>query len=175
MMNKKNFTHLTGTKTKRNRVFACLALVCASLFAAPFFTTHAVAEGSKKMRVIRVAPHTAWARWLPNAQPAAGYFTLQNPSKKILTVTSVTSPDYEKASFKQSVENDDGTTTLVNIDTLTVPGQDQISLKPGSYHVFLETPKRLIAPGDNVRVKLIFSAGETLTIRLPVRTSPELY
>lgn len=127
------------------------------------------------MRVIRVAPHTAWARWLPNAQPAAGYFTLQNPSKKVFTVTSVTTPDYEKASFKQSVKNDDGTTKLVEVDKLTVPAQHQISLEPGSYHVFLETPKRLIAPGDNVRVKLTFSTGETLAIRLPVRTSAELY
>lgn len=157
---------------KKFRVIACLSLLCAGLFAAPFVINNAVAA---KMRVIRVAPHTAWARWLPNAQPAAGYLTLQNPSKKVFTVTSVSSPDYEKASFKQSVENDDGTTTLIDVDNLTVPGQGQISLKPGSYHIFLETPKRLIAPGDNVRVKLLFSTGDTLIARLPVRTSPELY
>ncbi len=174
-MHKKNFADSTETKTKKNRVLAGLALVCASLFAAPFFATNAVAEGAKKMRVVRVAPHTAWLRWLPNAQPGAGYFTLQNPSKVVFTVTSVTTPDYEKASFKQSVKNDDGTTKLVEVDKLIVPGQGQIALEPGSYHIFLETPKRLIAPGDNVRVKLTFSAGETLIIRLPVRTSPDLY
>ncbi len=155
----------------KNRVFACLALWCASLLATPFFATNTVAATSS---IIKVTPRSAWIHWLPNKLPAAGYLTLQNPSSRAITVVSASSPDYELVTFQRNVV-EGNTNRAVKINNLVIPANSQVALTRGGYHLSFERPTRAIAIGDNIRVVLLFSTGESVEVRLPVRTSAELY
>jgi copper(I)-binding protein len=115
-----------------------------------------------------------WVRWLPNALPAAGYISFENTSDQPLDVTKITSPDYRRISIYQTVTDSEGS-KMVKIDKFTIPEKGSFALVPGKYHLMLEKPTRLVTPGDNARVIFFLSDGKVFKIKMPVRTSPELY
>lgn len=63
---------------------------------------------------------------------------------------------------------------MVKIDKLTIPAHGEFALVPGSYHLIFERPAHLITPGGNARVIFFLSDGK-VKVKVPVRTSPELY
>ncbi|MEV6424769.1 copper chaperone PCu(A)C [Streptomyces sp. NPDC051662] len=123
---------------------------------------------------IRVAKNSAWVRWLPNALPAAGYVGLMNSADKPIKVTKLKSPDYQRITIYQTVA-DSESSKMVRLDQVTVPAKGEFSFVPGRYHIMLEKPTHLITPGDNARVIFFLDNGTVVKVRIPVRTSPELY
>jgi copper(I)-binding protein len=119
-------------------------------------------------------PETTWVRWLPNALPAAGYTTLKNSSEDPIDVIKIVSPDYQKISIYQTVV-DSESTKQVKLDKFTIPAKGEFALVPGKYHLMCEKPTHLITPGDNARVIFFLSTGKVMKLRMPVRTSPNLY
>ncbi|KAK3806500.1 MAG: exported protein [Linnemannia elongata] len=123
---------------------------------------------------VTAARDSSWVRWLPNALPAAGYVTLKNTSDEPIDVTKVTSPDYQRITIYQTVV-DAESSKMVKIDKFTIPAHGEFLLVPGRYHLMFEKPTHLITPGDNARVIFFLSDGKVFKLRMPVRTSPELY
>ncbi|MFE4368157.1 copper chaperone PCu(A)C [Streptomyces sp. NPDC056835] len=123
---------------------------------------------------ITVAKNSVWVRWLPNALPAAGYIGLKNSADKDIKVTKIKSPDYKNITIYQTV-TDSESSKMVRLDGVTVPAKGEFSFVPGSYHIMFEKPTRLITPGDNARVIFFLDNGTVFKVRMPVRTSPELY
>ncbi|MFJ9059966.1 copper chaperone PCu(A)C [Streptomyces sp. NPDC102409] len=123
---------------------------------------------------ITSAKNSVWVRWLPNALPAAGYVGLKNSADKDIKVTKIKSPDYQRVTIYQTV-TDSESSKMVKRDDFTVPAKGEFALLPGSYHIMFEKPTRLITPGDNARVIFSLDNGTVFKIRMPVRTSPELY
>ncbi|UUM21308.1 copper chaperone PCu(A)C [Mycoavidus sp. SF9855] len=123
---------------------------------------------------ITSAKNSAWVRWLPNALPAAGYITLQNSSSQPLDVAKITSPDYKRITIYQTV-TDNESSKMVKVDKFTIPANGEFALVPGGYHLIFEKPTHLITPGDNARAIFFLSDGKVFKVRMPVRTSPELY
>ncbi|MGI5473212.1 copper chaperone PCu(A)C [Streptomyces sp. CA-132043] len=120
------------------------------------------------------AEKSVWLRWLPNELPAAGYITLKNSSDTPLEVTKIHSPDYKKITAYQTVM-DSESSKMVKHDTFTIPAKGEIAFVPGKYHLMCEKPTRRITPGDNGRFIFFLSDGKVFKVRIPVRTSPELY
>ncbi|MFF0560622.1 copper chaperone PCu(A)C [Streptomyces sp. NPDC004266] len=123
---------------------------------------------------VTTVPETTWVRWLPNALPAAGYTTLKNSSEEPIDVTKVKSPDYKNITIYQTVV-DSESSKMVKVDKVTIPAKGEFKLTPGKYHLMFEKPTHLITPGDNARVIFFLSTGKVFKMRMPVRTSPELY
>ncbi|GAA1393194.1 copper chaperone PCu(A)C [Kitasatospora putterlickiae] len=123
---------------------------------------------------ITVRDKSAWVRWLPNALPAAGYLTLDNASDQRLDITKVRSPDYQRVTIYETVV-DSESSKLVKVDTVTLSAKGGFAFVPGKHHLLFEKPTHLITPGDNARVIFFLSDGKVLKVRMPVRTSPELY
>ncbi|MGC4998378.1 copper chaperone PCu(A)C [Streptomyces sp. DT195] len=123
---------------------------------------------------ITSAKNSAWVRWLPNALPAAGYITLRSSADRDIKITKLKSPDYQRITIYRTVV-DGETSKMVEVDDVTVPGKGEFALVPGSYHIMFEKPTHLITPGDNARVIFFLDNGTVLKVRMPVRTSPELY
>ncbi|MFJ4191077.1 copper chaperone PCu(A)C [Kitasatospora sp. NPDC089509] len=124
--------------------------------------------------IITVAANSVWVRWLPNALPAAGYITLKNSSDKRYTVTKLRSPDYKSITIYQTV-TDAESSKMVKVDKVEIRAKGEFAFVPGRYHLMMEKPTRLITPGDNARVVFFLDDGTVLKVRMPVRTSPELY
>ncbi|MFG2915868.1 copper chaperone PCu(A)C [Kitasatospora sp. NPDC048298] len=123
---------------------------------------------------VKVRDKSAWVRWLPNALPAAGYITLDNTADKRYDITKITSPDYQRITIYQTV-TDEESSKMVKVDKVTLSAKGGFAFVPGQYHIMFEKPRRLITPGDNARVVFFLDNGTVLKVRMPVRTSPELY
>ncbi|MFE9046190.1 copper chaperone PCu(A)C [Streptomyces sp. NPDC007818] len=123
---------------------------------------------------VTTVPETTWVRWLPNSLPAAGYITLKNSSEEPIEVTKLKSPDYKNITIYQTVV-DSESSKMVKLDKITIPAQGEFAFVPGKYHIMFEKPTHLITPGDNARVVFFLSTGKVAKVRMPVRTSPELY
>ncbi len=154
------------------RLTRFFALLLASLFT--FITPTLVSAKTPVSTDITAVDKSVWVRWLPNALPAAGYITLKNSSDQSLDVTKIKSPDYKNISIYQTV-TDSESSKMVKIDKFTIPANGEFALVPGKYHLMFEKPTHLITPGDNARVIFFLSDGKVFKIRMPVRTSPELY
>ncbi|MCP2340732.1 copper chaperone PCu(A)C [Actinomadura rupiterrae] len=162
---------------------AALVPASAVAAAAAAHDTHRIAQHRAAERTRAVTPVTTditavdkstWVRWLPNALPAAGYITLKNSSEKPLDVTKIRTPDYQRVSIYQTVV-DSQSSRMVKLDKFTIPAHGEFAFVPGRYHLMFEKPTRLITPGDNARVIFFLSDGKVFKVRMPVRTSPELY
>ncbi|SEE26301.1 copper chaperone PCu(A)C [Streptomyces sp. TLI_105] len=123
---------------------------------------------------VTTVPESTWLRWLPNSLPAAGYTTLKNSSEEPIEVTKIKSPDYQQITLYQTIK-DEESSKMVKLDKFTIPAKGSFALVPGKYHIMLEKPTRLIKPGDNAKVIFFLSTGKVFKLRVPVRTSPELY
>ncbi|MCF7696173.1 MULTISPECIES: copper chaperone PCu(A)C [Mycetohabitans] len=134
-------------------------------------------SASAKMPVstdITSVEKSVWIRWLPNALPAAGYITLKNSSEQPVDVTKIKSPDYQNIAIYQTV-NDAESSKMVKLDKFTIPAKGEFALVPGKYHLMFEKPTHLITPGNDARVIFFLSDGKVFKVKMPVRTSPELY
>ncbi|MEV7435475.1 copper chaperone PCu(A)C [Streptomyces griseoviridis] len=120
------------------------------------------------------AAKSAWVRWLPNALPAAGYIAFDNTTDAPFDITKIKSPDYQRITVYQTVV-DSESSKMVKLDKVTLPAKGQFAFAPGQHHIMFEKPTRLITPGDNARVIFFLGDGTILKVRMPVRTSPELY
>ncbi|MFJ1885886.1 MULTISPECIES: copper chaperone PCu(A)C [unclassified Streptomyces] len=123
---------------------------------------------------VTAAKESAWVRWLPNALPAVGYITFKNSSDQPLDVSKIRSPDYKNITIYQTVA-DSESSKMVKLDKFTIPAKGEFALVPGRYHLMCERPTRLITPGDNARVVFFLSDGKVTKVRIPVRSSPDLY
>jgi copper(I)-binding protein len=123
---------------------------------------------------ITAVEKSVWIRWLPNALPAAGYITLKNSSEQSVDVTKIKSPDYQNIAIYQTV-NDAESSKVVKLDKFTIPAKGEFALVPGKYHLMFEKPTHLITPGNDARVIFFLSDGRVFKVKMPVRTSPELY
>lgn len=125
---------------------------------------------------ITTVPKSTWVRWLPNALPAAGYITFKNSSQRRHTITKIISPDYKKITvYKTVIDSESSRMEKVDFKTLTIPAEGTLALTPGFYHIMFEKPTHLITPGDNARVIYFLDDGKVFKVKMPVRTSPELY
>ncbi|MGW4025894.1 copper chaperone PCu(A)C [Streptomyces sp. NPDC005009] len=123
---------------------------------------------------ITTVEKSVWVRWLPNALPAAGYITMKNSADQPYDITKIKSPDYQKVTIYQTI-TDSESSKMVKLDKFTVPAKGEFALVPGHYHLMFEKPTHLITPGDNARVIFFLDNGKVFKVRMPVRTSPELY
>jgi hypothetical protein len=136
---------------------ACLLLLCA----APVFADQRATQ-------VGVSVSEAWIRWLPGSLPAGGYLTLRNNGERACTLTSVSSPDYARASLHRSALQ--GTvSTMQPVQQIEVPAHQTLRFAPGGYHIMLEQPRRAIRPGDQVSITLHFADGGSLSASFEVR------
>ncbi|HYQ72015.1 MAG TPA: copper chaperone PCu(A)C [Gammaproteobacteria bacterium] len=118
----------------------------------------------------------AWVRESPpTSRVLAGYLQISNLTDADLTVTGVTSPDFESAELHRTVI-EDGMARMLPVPELTVPAGGSVLLEPGGLHLMLFDPARTLLQGDSVTLVLHRSDGICLTLSVPVlRSSGEAH
>lgn len=115
-----------------------------------------------------VATMNAWVREaLPGAPVNAGYMTLINISDQDLTLESVDAENFGNVEI-HNMATVDGMMKMQKVAGLIIPASGKVSLKPGGMHLMLMQPDKEVANGDQVRMKLNFSSGQTQTLTLAV-------
>lgn len=128
----------------------CL-LVVASTTAAP---TMDITDGW-----VREAP--------PTSRVLAAYMQIINLTDTDLTVTGISSPDFDSAELHRTVV-EDGVARMLPVPKLTIPAADSVLLEPGGLHLMLFDPVRPLLQGDSVTLVVHRSDGVCLTLSVPV-------
>ena len=109
--------------------------------------------------------------WIREAPPAArvmaGYLTMINAGDTPITVTSISSPDFEGAEIHRTVI-EEGVARMLPVSQLEIPANSPLKLEPGGLHLMLFDPRRPLPEGETVTLIIHRSNGSEVTVTAPV-------
>lgn len=111
-----------------------------------------------------------WFRLVLPSLPAAGYFTLSNPTGTAHTLVGAASPDCGMLMLHRSL-SEHGEESMAMVEKVAVPPHGKVSFAPGGYHLMCMSPSPQLRPGRSVPVTLRFADGATLSAKFPVRNA----
>ncbi len=115
-----------------------------------------------------VAVANAWVREaLPGAQINAGYMTLINITHADLELVAVHAENFKQIEI-HNMSMQDGSMSMKQLASLTIPKGGQAKLAPGGLHLMLIDPIRELYQGDTISLSLQFENGHTQSINVKV-------
>jgi len=115
----------------------------------------------------------AWVRDAPpHAEMSAGYLTIMNHSAQTQTLTSVSSPQFQKVEVHKT-EMVNSQVRMLREDNVTVPAHGSLEFKPGGYHLMLIHSLHELKMGDRVELHLQFKGAQPLTVEAQIRETAE--
>lgn len=137
-----------------------LAAALATALAAPAFA------GSAADAVTVTDPYV---RLIPPGQPATGaFFVLKNSDDKDHKVVKAES-NAAKTTELHTHLNEGGMMKMRPVKEIDIKAKGETELKPGSFHVMLINPTKVLKEGDSVPLKLIFEDNSSKEITATVR------
>ncbi|MGB5440598.1 MAG: copper chaperone PCu(A)C [Gammaproteobacteria bacterium] len=110
----------------------------------------------------------AWVREAPPASKVlAAYMAIRNPGDAVISISGISSPDFESAELHRTVVSE-GMARMLHIKQLEIPAKGTVMLEPGGLHLMLFNPSRPLAAGDRVTLTLHLSNDICLTLDTPV-------
>ncbi len=109
-----------------------------------------------------VATDVVISRPIPGMQMTAAYFLLSNNTTQAITITDVTSPNFESVEMHESAL-EDGMTRMYALGELTILAGATVRFEPGGKHLMLIRPT-----GDVDTVTLEFYAGKAVVLTINV-------
>jgi hypothetical protein len=106
----------------------------------------------------------------PGTNNSAAYFNIENHSDEDIAITQVSSDGARITEFHQHVM-EQGLMKMNKLDSLNIPANSRVELKPGHYHLMLIQLKQPIRPGDKIKITLGLSSGESFTITATVKAN----
>ena len=138
---------------------ATATLLCGWLFTAIAGSTLSAPTMDVIDGWVREAP--------PTSRVLAAYMQIINLTDGDLTVTGVTSPDFETADLHRTVV-EEGVARMLPVPELTIPAGSSVTLEPGGLHLMLFDPVRPLQEGDSVTLVLHRSDAICITLSVPV-------
>lgn len=94
----------------------------------------------------------------PAAPVLAGYMHLENDRDEDVEITGASSPAFAYVEI-HATESADGTASMSELASLTVPAGGSVRFEPRGKHLMLYTPEAEFTPGDEFPVTLETSVG----------------
>jgi hypothetical protein len=138
-------------------LFIALAFIAA--FTAPFLQAD-----TSNLRFI-----DGWIKQLPAVVPVrAGYLQIDNPDKQSHEVIAFQSDAFERIEMHESRMQDD-IMTMVELQSLILPADGTLELKPGGKHLMLINPTRSLQIGEDFYIVITFADETSQRMRMEVR------
>jgi copper(I)-binding protein len=110
----------------------------------------------------------AWVREAPpTARMMAGYMTINNSGDAAITVTSISSPDFDSAEIHRTVIEEE-VARMLPVRQLEIPANSQVKLEPGGLHLMLFDAKRPLPEGETVTFIIHLDGSNSVSITSPV-------
>ncbi len=101
----------------------------------------------------------AWVREMPPGPSlTAGYLTLTNSTQQDVSITHISSPEFDRVEIHESLNND-GQMQMRRLDSLLIPASGTVNLSPGGIHLMLFDPIKPVQKG--MKLAINFHCGET--------------
>jgi copper(I)-binding protein len=120
-----------------------------------------------------VSATQCWIRMLPAPAPSGGFFILRNAGDQDAVVEGASSPDYGMVMVHQTTQ-DQGMSKMAMVHEVRIPAGQDLSFKPGSYHVMLEQPVRPLAVGDHIHLDLALAGGQRVGVTCEIKPATAL-
>ena len=117
----------------------------------------------------KVAIDNAWARPGSQRGKSAAYLRISNGTASTDTLLSFSSDAAKNVELHESIEHDDGTTSMQPAGQQVIPSGEKLRLQPGGLHLMLINLKRDIAVGDSLQISMEFARVGTITAIAPVQ------
>jgi copper(I)-binding protein len=121
-----------------------------------------LATACSNARAPLVATDISIARPKPGMQMTAAYLTLTNNTSQQITITEVTSPEFDAVQMHESVVAD-GIARMRRLDEVTVLPGGSVVFERGAKHLMLMQPTR-----ESDTVTLEFIAGDAVMLNINV-------
>jgi periplasmic copper chaperone A len=115
-----------------------------------------------------VEAHDPWARTALKDGNGAAYLLLHNHSTEDDALVGVSSDMATATEIHLSQMKSDGTMEMVKQESIALPADGEVELKPGSYHIMLIGLKQDLKKGDEITLTLHFKNHEDITLTVPV-------
>lgn len=111
-----------------------------------------------------------WARPGTEGQNSAVYLTIHNGTATADTLLNISSDVTDSAEIHESIQSDDGTTSMRPAGQQIVDEAEQLRLEPGGLHIMLMDLTQNLEVNDSLTVSLEFARVGTKNISVPVQT-----
>ncbi len=115
-----------------------------------------------------IEAHDFWARAALKDGNGAAYMLLHNHSTEDDALIGVSSDVATAAEIHLSQISSDGTMEMIQQESIALPADVEVELKPGSYHIMLIGLKQDLKAGDEITLTLHFKNHEDITLVIPV-------
>jgi len=109
-----------------------------------------------------------WARSALQGGNGAVYMLLQNRSNEDDALAGASSDVAEVVEIHLSQMKSDGTMEMTKQESIALPADGEVELKPGGYHVMLIGLKQDLKAGDEFPLTLHFKNRVDMTLSVPV-------
>lgn len=157
----------TTSKSKiKSNMTTVLAL--AALFTLIITSSTSASQAESRAVNSYVMVEGLWLREsVPGAQNGAAFGSIRNTSEEILMLIGAESNVAESVEVHQHIHRN-GQMAMEEIEALTIPAGETVTLQPGGYHIMLMHLKAPLEVGDSFPLTLHFSTGESVTLEAPV-------
>lgn len=139
-----------------------------NLFAFVLGILFLSACGAAGEKGLGVEAHDIWARSAIKDGNGAAYMLLHNHSTEDDALVGASSDVAGVVEIHLSQMKDDGTMEMIKQESIVLPADGEVELKPGSYHVMLIGLKQDLKAGDEFSLTLHFKNHEDITLTVPV-------
>lgn len=138
------------------------ALLLAALTLAPIVS--AAHHESKGLMI-----HEPYVRATPpNAPTSAAFMHIMNGSDKDRAIVSATTPAAGRVEL-HTVITEGEVMKMRQVNTIEIPANGDVSLKPGGLHIMLFDLKQALKEGESVDINLTFANGDKKTVKAPIK------
>ncbi len=119
-----------------------------------------------------VEAHDYWARTGLKDGNSAAYMLLHNHTTEDDALVGASSDVAAAVEIHLSQMNADGVMQMIRQESITLPADGELELKPGSYHVMIIGLKQDLKVGDEITITLHFQNHEDILLTIPVMETP---
>lgn len=121
-----------------------------------------------------IEAHDYWARAALKDGNSAAYMLLHNHTEADDELIGASSDSAATVELHLSQMNADGTMEMIPQESIALPADGEVELKPGSYHIMLIGLKQDLKAGDTITITLHFKNHEDITLTVPVMEAEDM-
>jgi copper(I)-binding protein len=121
-----------------------------------------------------IEAHDYWARAALKDGTGAAYMFIHNHSAEDDALVGASSDVAAAVEIHLSQMGADGTMQMIPQESIALPADGELELKPGSYHIMMIGLVKDLNVGDEINVTLHFEKHEDITLTIPVLDAAEM-
>lgn len=147
------------------------ALVCFLVLGCNTESDSTDSSNSNKVVLGKIEISSGWARPASQGQTSAVYLTISNGTASPDTLVGITSEIANSVEIHESIESDNGTTSMLPAGKQVIQDGHKLEFAPGGLHIMLKDLERDVKAGDSLSVSLEFSRVGTKKLKIPVQVN----